>query len=204
MQVMKKGILLSLLFFSGLLNAQSLKEALYGGKLKNDSGSVVRKTDDIKSKIDTTKKKPVEVEKPKLVAAAADSSRMAAVTRADSVSTDTTATASATVPVTTTAPPRTNTQIWKAFIDSAVTVLKREIAADKKIKSETYYVLVDYDINEDGQVVINNATPDPMDRSLQEQIRQTLEAAAPKLTPAISNGKPKKVSKKYNFILTKE
>src|SRR5215218_3558232 len=51
---MKKGMLLLLLVSSVFANAQSLKEALYGGKLKNQPGTVIRKGDDLSSKIDTT------------------------------------------------------------------------------------------------------------------------------------------------------
>ena len=187
-----------LLMGSVIANAQSLKDALYGGKLKNDSGSVVHKTDDLKTKIDSTKKKPVEPEKKQVATIIKDSTGKS-IAAGDSVKFN---------PVTSNnvdvvAPAKTNTQIWKTFIDSAIATLKRDVLPDKKIKSGTYYVLVDYDINEDGQVVINNATPDPADRFLQEQVRQALEAGAPKMAPVLSNGKPKKVSKKYNFILTK-
>ena len=56
---MKKWILFLLLVSTVTANAQSLKDALYGGKLKNDSSSVIRKTDDLSTKIDTSRKKPV-------------------------------------------------------------------------------------------------------------------------------------------------
>src|SRR5215204_4675044 len=54
---MKKGILFLLLFVSVFAEAQSLKEALFRGKLKNDNNTVIRKGDDL-SKVapDTTRK----------------------------------------------------------------------------------------------------------------------------------------------------
>jgi hypothetical protein len=197
---MKKGILGILLVITVVTNAQSLKDALYGGKLKNDSGSVIRKTDSLSTKIDTTKKKPVEVEKNKITAPTKDSAIKSSTVQTDSAKTVnvTRDTVAATSPV------KTNNQIWKAYIDSATSQLKREVLPDKKIKSGTYYILVDYDIDVDGKVIINNATPDPADRFLQEQVREILEAAAPKMSPLLSNGKPRKVTKKYNFILSKE
>jgi len=197
---MKKGILFLLLTSSVIANAQTLKEALYGGKLKTDSGTVIRKGEDLGSKIDTSKKKPVEVDKNKTVVVKKDSVMSTVTPPLDTtklaVVTDSAVAAPPTV--------KSNNQIWKQFIDSASAQLKRDVLPDKKIKSGTYYILIDYDIDVDGKVIINNATPDPADRNLQELVRQTLEAAAPTMNPILSNGKPKRVSKKYNFVLTKE
>ena len=53
--IMKKGILILLLVISGFAHGQSLKEALFSGKLKNKPGSVVRKGDDLTAQqADTT------------------------------------------------------------------------------------------------------------------------------------------------------
>ncbi|HET7896753.1 MAG TPA: hypothetical protein VFL47_03770 [Flavisolibacter sp.] len=54
---MKKGLLLLLLCSSVFVKAQSLKEALFSGKLKNEPGTVIRKGDDLSTKIDTTTRK---------------------------------------------------------------------------------------------------------------------------------------------------
>jgi len=55
---MKAVILLVILFVSVSANSQTkLKDLLYGGKLKMDSGTVIRKDDDLSTKIDTSTKK---------------------------------------------------------------------------------------------------------------------------------------------------
>jgi CCR4-NOT transcriptional regulation complex NOT5 subunit len=54
---MKKGILFLLLLGSFFAQGQSLKEALFSGKLKNEPGTVIRKGDDLSSKIDTSTKR---------------------------------------------------------------------------------------------------------------------------------------------------
>jgi cell division septation protein DedD len=51
---MKKGILLLLLLGSFFAQGQSLKEALFSGKLKNEPGTVIRKGEDLSTKIDTS------------------------------------------------------------------------------------------------------------------------------------------------------
>lgn len=56
---MKKGILFLLIVCAAATSAeaQSLKDLLYSGKLKKDTSAVIRKTDDLQSKIDTAQKK---------------------------------------------------------------------------------------------------------------------------------------------------
>src|SRR4051794_38577214 len=72
---MKKGILFLLLVASFSAKAQSLKDLLYSGKLKNDSNTVIRKTDDLSTKIDTTsRKKTVEAQKTDVVTKPVDTS----------------------------------------------------------------------------------------------------------------------------------
>src|SRR5438309_2579036 len=64
---MKKGIVFFLfLAVTFGARAQSLKDLLYSGKLKMDSNSVVRKTDDLSTKIDTSHK-VAQVEQTKLI-----------------------------------------------------------------------------------------------------------------------------------------
>ena len=71
---MKAVILLAILFASVSANSQTkLKDLLYGGKLKMDSGSVIRKDDDLSTRIDTSTKKPVEQPKVAVVDAAVKS-----------------------------------------------------------------------------------------------------------------------------------
>ncbi len=53
---MKKGILFLLLISSMFAEAQTLKETLYRGKLKNQPGTVIRKGDDLSTKMDTVRK----------------------------------------------------------------------------------------------------------------------------------------------------
>src|SRR5579875_1064684 len=67
---MKKLLLLALLPFAVAVHAQDkpkLKDLLFGGKLKQDSTGVIRSTDDLSAKIDTTTKREVVIEKTKTV-----------------------------------------------------------------------------------------------------------------------------------------
>lgn len=58
---MKKGILILLLLSSVFADAQSLKDALFSGRLKNDNNTVIRKGEDLSTKmVDTTRKAAVD------------------------------------------------------------------------------------------------------------------------------------------------
>jgi len=213
---MKKVILLILVATCYTVNAQSLKDLLYSGKLKNDSGSVVRKGDDLSTKIDTaTKKKPAEQPKTNLAATGKDSSATGTTSPAqadsgaasvnpatDNSNTAGNTTATANNPAA--AGTKDNNVIWKQFMDSSISTWKTEVLPNKKIKSGTYYILVEYEIGTDGQIAINNVSCSPESSFLQQQVKSTLTLTSPQLNPVIfSNGKARKASKKYNFTLTK-
>ena len=204
---MKKGILFLLIAFAVTANAQSLKDALYSGKLKNDSNSVVRKTDDLSTKIDTARKKPVEPEKTKLIPVVSNDSSA----KKTSLSSDSAGVVSSEVKDNNTvikdnnAVIKDNNKIWKEYMDSLAGTLKTEVLTSKKIKDGTYYLFVEYEIAPDGQVSITNVISSPENSYLQEQAKERLILTAPqKLNPVLSSaGKPIKVKRRYNFNVTK-
>jgi hypothetical protein len=79
------------------------------------------------------------------------------------------------------------------------------VLSSKKIKKETYYLMVQYEIDTDGQVSVTNVLSTPENEFLQGQIKERLLLGAPQLAPvADSSNKPRKVKKKYSFTLTKD
>lgn len=234
---MKKGILLLLLISSFFADAQSLKEALYGGKLKNQPGTVIRKGDDL-ARLEAEKR---EAEQKALDSLRADSvTKAVAALPADSARTADSATAvmnetlPAAKPVATgsTAPnsvtaappgetakepnegeapaekavnPKDNNALLKAYMDGIVTTLKSEVLSSKKVKDGSYYVLVSYAIETDGQLTITDVFVSPENDFMQKQIKERLALDTPRLNPVLSgSGKARKVNKKYNFTLVKE
>lgn len=201
---MKKCFLfLALIISCTIAGAQSLKDLLYSGKLKNDSGTVVRKTDDLSTKIDTVKKKPAEPEKVKTVTLVRDSAT-GTVIRTDTVLASFEETATASPGANNASAPKDNNKIWKEYIDSLATTLKAEVMPNKKIKSGTYYVFVEYEIAPDGQVSINNVSPSPENSFLADQVKERLTISAPAMAPVLYNGKPRKSVKKYTFTIEKQ
>lgn len=201
---MKKGLLFLFVAFTVTANAQSLKDALFSGKLKTDSGTVIKKGDDLSTKIDTARKKPVEQEKNKLNPVAMDPS-IKKMTTTNSITTtvDTTSLAAAGT-LENTAAPKDNNKIWKEFSDAVISTLKTEVMNSKKIKKGDYFIMVDYAIELDGKVTINNVYPTPENKFIEEQVKERFSIDTPQLNPVLaSNGKPRKVIKRQNFTLTK-
>lgn len=187
---MKKFILLgSIITLATSINAQSLKDALFSGKLKNDSGSTVRKTDDLSTKIDSTRKKPVEAEKPKpteIKTVVSGSSPADTISVHSKTST------------------KDNNKSWQNFVDAVVDALKTEVLNSKKIKKDDYSVMVDYVIDVSGQVTISNVFITPESKFLEEQVKERLSIDTPILSPVLgSNGKPRKANKRVSFTLAK-
>ena len=194
---MKKGILFLFLITTVTANTQSLKDALYGGKLKKDSGIVIRKTDDLSSKIDTNQKTKLEPQKSKLTQVITDSTAKKIISQPNAAVIPVEANANTSPAV------KDNNKIWKEYMDSIISGLKTEVLTSKKIKNGSYFILVDYEIGTDGQVTINNVSPSPENSFLQDQIKERLTLSAPQMNPVMSSGKPRKVVKKYNFTLNK-
>ena len=124
---MKKGVLFLSILFALNTNAQSIKDALFGGKLKNDSNSVIRKGEDLSTKIDTSRKKPAEPEKTKPAVVAVDpTAKLLTGGRIDPV-----------VPLDSLdkkEAPKDNAKKWKDFVDNIVTTLNAEVMNSNKIK----------------------------------------------------------------------
>lgn len=193
--------------------AQSLKEALYGGKLKLDSGTVIRKGDDLKAHIDTSTRKAVVAEKPASLPAGKDSlvqkgqapQLTNAATRQEAADNPVAvATTAAAANNTGTNAAADNNKVWKDYIDELMTAIRTDVLPSKKIKNGTYYVLVDYEIDVDGQVAVKNITCSPGSEYLEEQVRERINLTAPRLTPLLNTyGKPRKAAKKQNLTITK-
>jgi hypothetical protein len=224
---MKKGILFLLLVSTLFAKAQSLKDALFSGKLKNQPGTVIRKGDDLSTKMDTARKATNDdAEKTKTVVLNADSSAKQPLAQSETSTitpTDkkdnSTVSANLPAPNAASAVPNTskesapampgvaknNNVLWKEYIDSVTANLKSDVLSSKKIKRGTYYATVSYVIGTDGQVTVNDVSLSPDNAFLQQQLKDRLALDVPHLNPVLSDsGTPRKVTKRYNFTITKD
>jgi hypothetical protein len=198
---MKALLLLTILGFAVSVQAQSLKDMLYSGKLKTDSGTVLRKGEDLSSKIDTTTKKPVVAEQQKAVTAVKDS----ATGVANTTTAINTIAAGENIPATpVTTAPKDNNKIWKEFIDTLTGTLRTEVLTSKKIKGGTYSVFIECEIGTDGQVSVTTVSAAPENSFLEQQIKERITLSAPQMNPQLNaNGQPRKAIKKQMLTLSK-
>jgi hypothetical protein len=191
----------------------SLKDLLFSGKLKKDSSGVIRSTDDLSQKIDTTTKKeaqPVESNSPATKVQqdnSAVSSKAGVSTTVVASGLDTTATKTDTAVTVqaTTVPVKSNTKLLKEYTDSLVRTLQEGPLKAKQIKKNTYYVMLDYEIDTDGQVTFTNVTSTPENSLLQAQVKQIIDSTPLRLNPVTdSNNQGKKVKRKQQFSVTKD
>jgi antitoxin component of RelBE/YafQ-DinJ toxin-antitoxin module len=213
---MKTILLFTVLFTTISANSQSLLDAVYSGKLKADTGAVLRKGDSLKIKENMAQKVIADsVRKDSIaaaIAAAAIEKQNATFSAKDTVGGINTSTATNvnTAVVSTEAMPieknipKDNNRIWKAFIDSLTTTIKSEVLSSGKIKKGAYSVLINYDIRPDGQISINSVASDPQSSFLDEQIKLRLTLDSPQLNPVLgTNGQPRTVAKKQMLTLVK-
>lgn len=215
-------MLLGSLFAQG----QSLRDALYSGRLKAEPGTVIRKGDDLKSKmVDSVQKKAATDSAGAVASTAIDSvaqkgsaaidsalgtAAATAANTSDAVVVDTAMTATAETEATTApAPPapkpKDNNALVKEYMNTVAATLTAEALPNKKVKKGIYYVTVSYAIETDGQLTVSDVFVMPENSYLQQQTKDRITLEAPKLQPVLnSSGTPRKVTRKHNMTLTKD
>lgn len=217
MAYFKSILLIAVFVLTTQLHAQSLKEALYSGRLKTDTGMVLKKGDTLtmmtneeaavqKAKADSVRAK--EKEKESLVI------RPVAIGNGDSVrlvvdSVETTAiTAGGTeVPASYPVPktPAENAGVWKKFVSDYTEVIKKEVLPSNRIKAGPYSVLIEYEIGEDGTVITNKIESSPRNSYLEDEIKRRMMINAPQLAPEVTSaGKYRRSVKKQMLTLIKD
>lgn len=215
---MKAIVLFTALFLAISAKSQSLLDAIYSGKLKADTGAVLRKGDSLKIKenmaqkviADSLRKDSITaaiaaaaLEKQKATIAAGDSTIAGTTTTSTAADVNTAVTADGAVSVEKTIP-KDNNKIWKAFIDSLSTTIKSEVLSSGKIKKGAYSVLINYEIMPNGQININSVASDPQSSFLDDQIKMRLTLDAPQLNPVLgTNGQPRTVARKQMLTFVK-
>ena len=219
-------ILILSLSFSA--NSQSLKEALYSGKLKADTGTVIRKDDSLKiqesmaqkviadsiNKVvadslklvaDSIKKETIETAKKEAIEVAKEK---AIAEGKDTTNIDTTAVINAMNAEAENAEKKAvskdNNVVWKTYIDEMTASIKAEALQSNKVKKGNYFVLIDYKVNPDGQVSITSVSVDPQNPFLEQNIKDRLTLNPAKLNPIVdATGRARTVNRKQTLNLSK-
>lgn len=194
------------------LQAQSLKDALFSGRLKSDSTGVVKKGDSLQLR--TTAEARVFKDSMQQVAIAdakkADSletivgSSIVTTVMGSDGKVDTIISTPITIANKVADPNLDNNAIWKKFIDQYKPILDKEVAESNRIKKGIYSVLIEYDIEEDGTVSTNKITSDPKNSALEDMVNKQMMFEVPPMHPVLGpNGKPRKLGRRQLLSFTK-
>lgn len=182
---MKTLFFLACFFLATNCSGQSLRDSLFGGKLKVDSALLKKSGMDKIQKATGDSTKKVSVDSTGKVIA--DSSKNQVTIEA---------------PKTTSA--QDNNKTWKKFVDEYTAIINTQTLPSKKVKKGIYSVLIEYEIGTDGVVTTKNITSTPSSDYLVEQIKEVMMPNAPQLAPLIRNGKAVKISRRQLLTFTKE
>lgn len=203
---MKPVFLLAVLFLAlASQGQQSLKDALFSGRLKNDSGSVLRKGEDLTTKMDSVSRvKPVEQTVVSKTNNPAGTNNTQTIANSNNSNVQNNTNNDNSNPDTAPVKSKDNNALWKDYMEELVTTLKEEVLSSNKIKAGTYYLLVNYEIGIDGEITVSSVASTPGNTFLQDQIKQRITLDAPKMNIELNQyGQPRKAVKRYNFTLTK-
>jgi len=170
-----------LLFFTSSVMAQSLRDSLFGGKLKADTGKTFVSKD-------TGKYVP-----PKIYnATVQNETKKNEVNKLDESMPDS-------LNKTFYAKQKT----WKRFIDVNTTIISQQAADTKKVKKGEYSIEIEYEIGLNGKVITTGITCNPPNEFLMEQFTELMKRPPILAAPIYSDGKPRTLSAKQSVTIKK-
>ena len=184
-------ILLLTLFSSILFQAtaqQRLRDSLYGGRLKADTGKtfvsndtskyVVMKNETVSSQADEKKKTgttTVQINKP-------DESMPDSLNKLY----------------------YSKQRLWKRFVESNTQIISQAADDTRKVKKGTYDIEVEYEIGLNGRVTTKNVTCNPPNEFLMEQVTELMKRSPVLSPPVYADGKPHPLSATQPITIVKK
>jgi len=176
--------ILFVLFCSCSLTAQSLKDSLFGGKLKVDSGKtyVSKDTSHYVAPKVYNASATVQTDSKKIEVAKLDESMP------DSLNKNFYA----------------KQKTWKRFIDINTGIITQEAADTKKVKKGQYAIDVAYVIGLNGKITVSSINCNPPNEYLTEQVTDLMKRAPTLAPPVYSDGQPKPLNATQTITIVKK
>jgi hypothetical protein len=170
------------LLIASFANSQSLRDSLFGGKLKADTNKTFVSKD-------TTKYKPPVVYN----ATTQPETKKGEVNKLDESMPDS-------LNKTFYAKQKT----WKRFIEINTQIISQQADDTKKVKKGQYVIDIEYEIGLNGRVTTTGITCNPPNEFLQEQFTESMKRAPILSPPVYSDGKPRKLNATQSTTITKK
>jgi len=181
-------LILFALSFSHAISQQRLRDSLYGGRLKADTGKtfvskdttkyVVLKNETVSSQTDENKKGSTNttgINKP-------DESMPDSLNRLF----------------------YSKQKLWKRFIETNTQIISQQADDTRKVKKGTYEIEVEYEIGLNGKLTTKGITCNPPNEFLIEQITELMKRPPVLSPPIYSDGKPRVLPAKQTITIVKK
>jgi hypothetical protein len=190
---MKTYFLVSLMFITSSVMAQRLRDSLFGGRLKVDTGKTFVSKDTGKYVA------------PKVYDAGTSSSATTPTT------TSSTNPAKAVIAKPDASMPDSlnktfyqKQKLWKRFIDVNTPIIAQQADDTRKVKKGEYTVDIEYEIGLNGRVTTTGVTCTPPNDFLVEQVTELMKRAPVLSPPVYSDGQPHKLNAKQSITIVKK
>ncbi|HEY2722088.1 MAG TPA: hypothetical protein VGI82_10210 [Chitinophagaceae bacterium] len=176
--------LFAFLFFASPASSQSLKDSLFGGKIKADtSKTYVSK--------DTSKYVAPKIYNPS--ATALGDTKKGDVAKLDP-----------SMPDSLNKNFYAKQKSWKRFIDVNTTIVSQEASDSKKVRKGQYAVDVEYTIGLNGKVTTTSITCNPPNEYLTEQVTDFMKRAPTLAPPVYADGNPRPLNATQSITIVKK
>ncbi len=190
---MKTYFLVSLMLITSSVMAQRLRDSLFGGKLRADTGKTFVSKDTGKYVA------------PKVYDAGAATS----TTNANAPSTtgskkDVIVKPDESMPDSLNKTFYQKQKLWKRFIDVNTPIIAQQADDTRKVKKGEYIVDIEYEIGLNGRVTTTGVTCTPPNDFLVEQVTELMKRTPVLSPPIYSDGKPRKLGAKQSITIVKK
>lgn len=185
---MKISFLILFSFFVSQVMGQRLRDSLYGGKIKADTGKTLVSKDTSKYVVlqnETVSSQPGEKQK-------------AATNTAGNVKLD------ESMPDSLNKLFYSKQKQWKRFIETNSQIISQQADDNRKVKKGTYEIEVEYEIGLNGRVTTKGITCNPYNEFLIQQVTELMKRPPVLSPPIYSDGKPRVLPAKQTITITKK
>ena len=189
---MKTYFLVSLMFITSSVMAQRLRDSLFGGKLKADTGKTFVSKDTGKYVA------------PKVYDAGTSSSATTTTTPSTNLTKAVIAKPDASMPDSLNKTFYQKQKLWKRFIEVNTPIIAQQADDTRKVKKGEYTVDVEYEIGLNGRVTTTGITCTPPNEFLTEQVTELMKRAPVLSPPVYSDGQPHKLNAKQTITIVKK
>ena len=178
------SLLFIFLFFASTAMSQTLKDSLFGGKIKADTGKTFISKD-------TSKYVPLKVYTASPLAPG--ETKKSEIAKLDESMPDS-------LNKTFYAKQKT----WKRFIDVNTSIISQQASDTRKVKKGQYTIDIEYEIGLNGRVTTTGVTCNPSNEYLTEQVTEFMKRPPILSAPVYSDGKPRKLTATQTITIIKK